>query len=412
MKKSLILTAALTAVLAVAAQNREPSDPRAFAGLPRTDGLRMLQDCPTPGARPHRDSRDLKLDFDISTFFFDAEYSTPLAKGFTATGMRLSPALRYNINERAHLRLGLCATVMAGLDSLHAVRPIIQISYSPTRWLTLVGGTLHGGLSHDLGAPAYDPSRWVFDQEEEGLQILTDTRWWKSDTWVDWEHYLRPWTPDQERFTMGSQHIISILKDSEHHTFSLGMPLHFLASHRGGEWKTIDTNTVTTFNERVGLRATLSPHPRASGFGNWLSLDASAYFYHLEDTELDNGGWGLYPTLSYEARWMNDAQRDDHGDKERWTSLHATVGLWHGNHYFSALGSPLFWSATPYALLHTPTTSALPGEVRDLLTLRLALEHEYHRLSLGLQTDLIYDLSMRQTDLQVGFFMRFRNIGN
>ena len=135
-----------------------------------------------------------------------------IAKGFTITGFRLAPTLNYGINHRSRLRAGMDLTLFAGMDSLYSVRPILSLIYMPTRWLLITAGTINGGYHHDLGLPAYDPARWITNPVENGLQIETDTRLWNSDTWLDWEHYLKPWTPDQERFTMGSRHEFSVFR--------------------------------------------------------------------------------------------------------------------------------------------------------------------------------------------------------
>lgn len=373
-----------------------------------------------------RSCRHLMLDVDAAGFFYDAEYATPFAKGYTVTGFRFSPALAYGINERALLSAGFNATAFAGLDSLYRLRPTFSLVYAPARWLTLVAGTLYGSLNHRLDAPAYDPSRWIYNYQEDGLQILTNTRGWSSDTWLDWSHYLTPWTADQERFTMGSRHEFALLhwsweyrmknpedslppflSHSRH--FICSLPTHFIASHRGGEVKTIDTNTVTTFNEKIGLRFEYSyrNHNLKRGHNgesvSLVSLDLPMYFYHLEDNTLDGGGRAFYPTLSY-------TYVRDNPDNRSATSLCAALGYWHGDHYFSAYGSPQFWSANAYSTLHMPASAALAdaSDIRNMLTFGLALGHEFKGLELGLKADAYYDLDLRKTDFLIGFYMRFR----
>lgn len=368
--------------------------------------------------------RHLTLDLDATGFFFDAEYATPFAKGYSVVGFRLSPALAYGINEKAQLRVGFNATMFAGLDSLYRLRPTFSLIYAPTKWLTLVAGTIYGSNTHQLAMPVYDPARWIYNYQEDGLQILTKTNIWSSDTWLDWNHYLTPWTADQERFTMGTRHnfkIINIVKRKEWHdsakpisgpcifinhnsekNFKIEIPTHFIASHRGGEVKTIDTNTVTTFNECIGLRFNYSKKLEDRLYYS-LSLDLPIYFYSLEDNTLDNSGKAFYPTLSYEWTHWNKYQMTDF-------AIRAVAGFWHGDHYFSAFGSPLFWSANAYSALHIPASSSLAGatDIRNILTLTFSAEHEFKGLNLGLQVDALYDLDLRKTDLLFGFYMRFK----
>lgn len=391
---------------------------------PEPHTLRMLTDLPPLQRDLIAGCRHLTLDIDATGFFYDAEYATPMAKGYTVAGFRLSPALAYGINERAQLRIGFNATAFAGLDSLYLLRPTLSLVYAPTKWLTLVAGTIYGSHTHRLDAPVYDPSRWIFNYQEDGLQILTKTKIWNSDTWLDWQHYLTPWTPDQERFTAGTNHIISLfrfVKSDSSHSFAkpiagpciierytkdriwaVDIPAHFIASHRGGELKTIDTNTVTTFNEKIGLRLSFMRGRNMRPSRSW-TLDLPVYFYHLEDNTLDHGGKAFYPTLSFDYR--NYAHSLGIG----W-SARAAVGYWHGDHYFSAHGSPAFWSANAYSAQHIPQSTSLAStsDIRNLLTFSAAYEHEFEGLNLGLQADICYDLDLRKTDLFVGFYMRFK----
>ena len=404
-------------------EHRHPGHPSTL-GNNAESSMHLLYDQPVTNRELIQGCRHLTLDIDAAGFFFDAEYATPFAKGFTVTGFRLSPALSYGINEKAQLRVGFNATAFAGLDSLYRLRPTFSLIYAPAKWLTLVVGTIYGSNTHQLAPAVYDPARWIYDYQEDGLQILTKTKIWQSDTWLDWNHYLTPWTADQERFTMGTSHIFNAFKYVKsdtmtnysktfmgpciitHYTknriWAIDIPTHFIASHRGGEVKTIDTNTVTTFNERIGLRLS---YTKATDFQTRrrLVLDLPFYFYHLEDRTLDNDGRAFYPTLSYE--WIHP-NIDDIAD----LSLRATAGFWHGDHYFSAFGSPLFWSVNAYSALHIPASANLASatDIRNILTFTLSAEHEFKGLNFGLQVDALYDLDLRKTDFLFGFYMRFK----
>ena len=378
----------------------------------------------------------LFLNVDADAFFYDVENSMPFAKGYTITGFRLTPTLNYGINQRSRLRVGMDVSLFAGMDSLYYAKPVFSLIYMPTQWLIITAGTINGGLHHDLGLPAYDPARWITNPVENGLQIETDTRHWNSDTWLDWEHYLKPWTPDQERFTMGSRHVVNFFKYTrstghphppccaipmavhdtmnrdtivsfvgdcftpEQQSFNIDIPFHFLASHRGGEVKTIDTNTVTTFNERIGLRLRYLKSNLLKGRTHRVQADFPLYFYHLEDSQLDHGGKGFYPTLRYEFINANI-------NEQRGWCFHSTAGYWHGDHYFSNFGSPQFFSANSYSLLHLHASPSLSEDIRDMITADIAFEHEFRDLKLGIQVNAFYDLTLQKTDFIFAFYMRF-----
>ena len=430
MKKFFILSAIILMTAAVTqaqdttdATMRHPGRPSVLANDAEYS-MHLLYDQPTTSRELIQGCRHLTLDVDAAGFFFDAEQKFHTIKGFSVVGFRLSPALAYGINEKAQLRVGFNATAFAGLDSLYRIKPTFSLIYAPTRWLTLVAGTIYGSYSHQLAPVVYNPSRWIYNYQEDGLQILTDTRHWRSDTWLDWNHYLSPWTPDQERFTMGTTHnfsIINIVKRRDWHNtahlisgpcifthhyseknFKIEIPAHFIASHRGGEVKTIDTNTVTTFNERIGLRFNYSKR-LDNRLKHTLILDLPMYFYHLEDNTIDHGGKAFYPTLAYEWLHKNSQQMND------W-SLRAVAGFWHGDHFFSAFGAPQYWSPTSYAALHIPQTTitGVGRSICNLLTFSISAEHEFKGLNLGLQADAFYDLDTYETNFLFGFYMRFK----
>lgn len=432
--KSILILALLATGSLLNAQETEPTPCHSLLQNDATTSMHLLYDAPPTSNDLQQQSQHLLLDIDATGFFFDAEYATPMAKGYSVVGFRFSPTLTYGINERAQLRIGIHADLFAGLDSLYKLRPTLSLVYMPSDWLTLVTGTIYGSHSHRLDAPVYDPSRWIYNYQEDGLQILTSTRFWQSDTWLDWSHYLTPWTADQERFTMGSQHVVSFFEYTkstgyprppccatriamhdtmnrdtlvafvgdcfrpEQQSFNIDIPFHFIASHRGGEVKTIDTNTVTTFNERIGVRLQYTSNKKHT---HRFTLDLPFYYYHLEDKDLDNGGKGFYPVLTYEYKSIERNER-------KGCRLLASAGWWHGDHYFSAMGSPMFWSVNAYSAQHMPASAAtVSADIRNILTFRCAFEHEYKKLNLGLQFDALYDLDLNKTDLLVGFYMRY-----
>lgn len=354
-------------------------------------------------------NKRMALELDAEAFFYDAEYSTPLAKGYTVTGFRFSPTLTYGINERTQLRMGLNTILFAGLDSIYLIRPALSLVYAPTDWVQFIAGTIFGATNHHLDAPLYDPSHQYLHYPEEGLQIVTTTNRWNSDTWLDWSHYLTPWTPDQERFTVGTNHNINLLQishssNSSDKSFHVDIPLLFLAAHRGGEVKTIDTNTVTTFNEKTGLRFVYHSSNSVKPLSHTITLSLPFYLYHLQHSTLDHSGKAFYPSLSYLCLIKGKPHNANNSD----TKLRATVGYWYGDHFFSDRGNPSFWSANTYTRLHIPHTSGLATapDIRNMMTLSASIEHNFKGLDIGLCIDAYMDIDMKENDYFFGFFMR------
>ena len=354
----------------------------------------------------------LYLDIDATGFFYNVENQLPFAKGYTAPGIRFSPTLIYGLNDRTLLRAGVNATLIAGCDSIHELRPILSLTYMPSQHLTLVAGTLYGSTDHRLDMPLYDPQRWIYHRLEEGIQIVTRYNHWRSDTWVDWWHYLVPNTADQEYFTFGSDHTFNIFS-SKTNTFNqiiyppdtadptwaylqssgwtLNIPATFLAHHRGGELKTIDTTTLTHFNERIGLRCghRVARQYVDHSYSRQWSLDVPVYFFHLSTHSAN--GYAFYPSTTFEWQHQRGFQE---------LLILAQCGYWHGNGYQSYFGLPSFNST---ALL-APTADA---RVRNMITFGLSAEHTYRQnTQVGLSAQLFYDLAFKQLDFTIGLYLR------
>lgn len=299
---------------------------------------------------PHQ----LSFDMDVLSFLRNAEYMMPYTVGYTSINCRLTPTLTYTINDRTRFTGGLQFDNIVGSDSIIHLYPYFRIEYEPAKWARIVLGDIYGGAEHGLEDPIYDRERNFFSyyyHPEAGVQILTSQNRWVSDTWIDWEHYLNPWTYDQERFTMATRHEL-ILKECglpysgnnrtrkwdmaaetwntlfpplarqrateaeepphtetlaaateqpPHsarlmHRMMISMPLTAMVAHRGGQFSLIDTNNESLFNFHAGLRLTLYGNPQRTLQGlstsTWhLSLP---YYYFKDISGTDKGSLEPY----------------------------------------------------------------------------------------------------------------------
>ena len=337
-------------------------------------------------------SKHLFLDIDANAFLRDAEYFLPYTKGYTVAGYRLSPTLRYHINDRAAIRGGAMMTSVADVDGRFQVRPILSFDYQACKWMRLVMGTIYGSTNHLLGEPMYDRERWYYDYKEDGLQILTKTVHWESDTWLNWEQFLEPWTAEQERFTLGSRHEFQLLKTRNSNYLML--PLSFVGSHRGGQFSSLDTCIETLFNESLALRW----ETRCLD-GSFIAIEAPFYFYQNMSPEGERftpftNGWGLHPNLQIQD---NDFFRA----KNSHNNLYLQLGYWYGDGYISPRGSYLFQSVS----WHNPEFAQ---KIRHLCTADIAFEHEYKDFILNLNAQFYYDPDHKALDLAFGVLMHWK----
>ena len=339
--------------------------------------------------------RNWRVGIDVTTFFRDAEFFLPYTKGYTATGFFLNPYVKRTIGVHAQLTLGLHLAGVAGYEGIRKWQPLVRLDYQPHPNWRLVMGSLYGTLTHGLFEPMLDRERYIYDHQEEGVQILGKLAFGptqlKTDTWVHWEELLEPWQPTQERFTLGSNNDFRLLDfaigESE---FGVSVPFSFLGSHRGGQFTSLDTCIQTLFNENVGMRLYWSKQNKRS-----LRLDMPFFFYQdMSPTKCmayDNG-WGVWPQLSWNYTLPNRTPRS------RWFGewqMQLQTGYWYGHQFIAPRGSYLFQSISWHDALFAV-------QEREMLTAKAALENHYGSLSLGLDAEFYYDLREKGLDMAVG----------
>jgi len=275
------------------------------------------------------------------------------------------------------------------------MRPLLTDTFQPADWITLIGGTLYGGANHRLDLPLYDPSLYIFDPEEEGIQILMRTRIWESDTWLDWRHYLASGASDQEHFLFGTSH--RLLLCSGNRPWSLTTPLTYTAEHHGGQIGTLDTNAVTHFQMRGGLSFQWVSPIAQKGTQRWLADVSFYYHYRVSDVIVDGQGYGLYPTLSYECM----LKRKEHDKENSMWKLRVTAGFWYGDRYYVTEGAPQFSTLTRYG-------DSPMGDIRTLFTTRGEIEYEFSQMFAGFSFSSYFDLQYKNTDFLFGLYLKGR----
>ena len=335
-----------------------------------------------------------RIGVDATTFLRDAAFSLPYTRGYTATGFFVKPYAKHLIGQDAQMTFGLLLSGVAGYDGLRAWQPLVRLEYEPFENFRLVMGSLYG-------------ERYIYDHQEEGMQILADY-WlghhqrWCMDTWLHWEDLLEPWQPKQERFSLGSSHLFTLYTSHNHRGFDISIPLSFLGSHRGGQFSSLDTCIQSLFTESVGLRVGL-----ATGDFSALALDVPLFFYQdVSPTKCMayNNGWAMWPQISFDWQFASDVPPAPDEPKPFWRGcwrLLVQAGYWHGHQYIAPRGSYLFQSIS----WHRPDFAE---PERRMITAKLAFENRYSsRFSLGLDTEYYYDLREQAMDFAFGLYLRY-----
>lgn len=352
-----------------------------------------------------------RVGVDATTFLRDAAFSLPYTRGYTATGFFLAPFAQRAVGADARVTLGLLLSGVAGYDGLRAWQPLVRLEYEPFRNFRLVMGSIFGTLAHGLYEPMLDRERFIYDHQEEGVQILSrywlgNRLHWSMDTWLHWEELLEPWQPRQERFTLGSSHLLTLfaapLSSCSSRSLSVSLPLSFLGSHRGGQFSSLDTCIQSLFNESVGLRVNLPTGSRSA-----LALDVPVFFFQdISPTKClpYHSGWGLWPQLSVDWQFASGSSPSPLAPRPFWRGswrLLAQAGYWRGHQFIAPRGSYLFQCVS----WHRPDFSV---PERKMATAKLAFENRYnHCLSLGLDTEYYYDMVEKAMDFAFGLYLRY-----
>lgn len=334
-------------------------------------------------------SHELHLGINTSVFIRNAEYFLPYTKGYTAFGFFLDPTLAYHINGKAAVTAGAHLTGIAGSDGLRDAQPILRIEYQPKSWITIVGGSLYGNLNHRLYEPLYDFDRYFYANDEMGLQILTLTHRWEGDLWCNWETFIEPGDDFQEQFTVGwTNRLHAICARGDLRPFALSIPLHIMATHRGGQFTALqDTCIETLANVMAGVTACFNT---PGGFVRKTTIDLPLFGFknnsnkeHIHTHYPD--GWGIHPNLTLQNKaWKVQA------------------GYWRAHQFIGARGSYLFQSRSYFDPDFKKTE-------RSMATAKLFYEHHFQGLGIGFEGQAYYDLDEASTDFSFGIYLRFEN---
>lgn len=377
MKKVCFFVAALLCAGVALAQNKAdiPQETECGRGLPGSAELPVLVENPAPIA-----SDGWQWGANVVTFLRDAAFALPYTAGYTATGDFLDPSVRYSMAGQVRLTAGVHLAGVAGCDGLRQWQPLVRMEYAPVPEVHIVMGTLYGALSHRMYEPMFDRERYIYDHQEEGVQLRVATdRFW-SDTWLHWENLLEPWQADQERFTLATSNEWCA-------TSWLSLPFSFLGSHRGGQFSALDTCIESLFNESVALRFMLFSDSSCR-----CSAEVPVFWYQdISPTKCQafDKGWALWPQVSFA------------GSFGRWQLL-ANAGYWRAHQWVAPRGSYLFQSVSW-------RRADFVAPERQMVTARLAAAYSpWPQFVCGADAEAYCDWAEHGLDFVFGVYMQLK----
>jgi hypothetical protein len=328
------------------------------------------------------DSNCLSLRMDMSGFFYNSEYFSPMSAGRTYPGITTTATLKYQHSSRFRAEAGAYAVKFSGRNRLTGLQPFLSLQYSVSPSFHIVMGNFYGGLNHRCIEPLYQWERHLVAAPESGLQLLWSSDRLFADMWIDWQQYIERNDPFPEVLTFGMSAAWQLCSQDD--PFRLSLPVQLLIYHRGGQIDNSDEKMVVMGNMATGLCG------RWNIDRKWLrSAGLDFYFAGYHDRYPDvsrpyREGWGLYPVLHLNA-----------------APFALMTGFWHGERFFAFQGESLFGSFNPY-----DPEQQIP--IRHLLTVKFSFEKALYKcVFIGARIETYSDLKRGKTDYSFGVNIRF-----
>ncbi|TSA35497.1 MAG: hypothetical protein D4R64_09485 [Porphyromonadaceae bacterium] len=203
---------------------------------------------------PGQDSiipKSLYFRMKSTAYFKNNEFKNPFLTGSSLIGIYFEPLLEYHPDTKTTIRAGANLLKYHGEDRFERAVPVLSLQYDATDHFSLIFGTIYGTVNHNLIEPVQDFENYLIDNYENGLELLWNYPQFRSDVWLNWEQFLKPGDPFQERFTAGSNSTF-MLFDSK--LFQITAPFSTLFRHMGGETDATNLPASTRLNLVQGLR--------------------------------------------------------------------------------------------------------------------------------------------------------------
>lgn len=295
-------------------------------------------------------TRSLYVRLNSTAYFKNAEYRNAFVTGESLIGIMFDPSLEYHPDRKTTFRAGAHLLKYHGEDTFDRYAPAITLQYDASDHLSMVFGTLYGTVNHSLPEPVMDFRYYLADNYENGVQFLWSYPQFRSDVWLNWEQFLKPGDPFQEKFTAGTNSSFLLWSTD---LFHVSAPFSAVFRHRGGESDATNLPAVTQLNVTEGLRLNWTfNHPFLNSV--WLSQDYLQYLQiHLRDPNGIPNGTGSYSRVAVSTKI---------GTFE--------AGYWRSHNFIAPHGMPIFQSVS-----QKDSSVVVPD--REMLVLKYQLEVKF-----------------------------------
>ena len=339
---------------------------------------------------PENGNNKFVLAIDMTSFFKNNEYFSPIEKGRTLPGTNFSPRIAYQTNNKFRAELGVYSIYFSGEQerdnkSIFVDGIFARMQYAVTPEFNVVLGNIYGGLNHRLIEPLFQWERQLMEKPESGLQFTYQNQRYFGDIWIDWQRYIERGDPVPELLTFGMSLEGKLTKPRNQ--LQVSVPFQLLINHSGGQINVSKPPMVVMGNAVSGICAEYFPE---EGFLKSVALKTyiAGYYDKLPNKEQRpyREGWGTYPVIQLNS-----------------TSFSFMTGYWYAKQFYALNGESLFGSFNPY----------YPDELlpeRELLTVKLMYSQQLLKnLNIGAGIETYTDLGLKSTDYSFNVYLRFNS---
>ena len=328
---------------------------------------------------------EVHFNFYNFNFVRNYEYSNEFHDGYTLYGTQLQPQIVYQAHKNLAITAGAFIRKDFGDNGIEKAKPLFSLKYQK-RNLSLIFGSLEGGIHHNYIEPLYDFERQITDPIEYGTQLLVEKENFKLDAWIAWQRMIYKGSAAKEEILGGLSTETTI---SNFNGWKFSVPAQFLVYHQGGQIDVLkDIPLTTLFNGATGFKLhKLMPLPIKTIYTN--NYVAVYKDFSGDKRRAFQGGFGL---------WLNA------GIETTFGSLVASY--WKGNKFISIKGMPLYESVSNN-LYNTGFTQ----QHRNILSLRYAYQKELIAnlyLDVRFEPHIDLDHSDKQLQFNHSFFLTYK----
>jgi len=329
---------------------------------------------------------EVHFNFYNFNFVRNYEYSNDFHEGYTLYGTQLQHQLVYQAHPNLVLTVGALLRKDFGDNGINDAKPLFSVKYHK-RDLSLIFGSLEGGIHHKYIEPLYNFERQITDPVEYGTQLLVEKENFNLDAWIAWQRMIYKGDAAKEEIIGGLATKTTV---SNFNGWEFSIPAQFLVYHQGGQIDVLkDIPISTLFNGAAGFKLHKVIDGRRIKEIYTDNYVAAYKDFSGEKRRAFQGGFGL---------WLNAGVETSFGS--------LVASYWKGNKFISIKGMPLYESVSSNL-----NNAGFTQNHRNVLSLRYAYQRELipnFYLDVRFEPHLDLDHMDKQLQFNHSFFLTYK----